>query len=99
MISDQHSANKRVRLEFGGDESIPRSSTVPLKPNFEVEPEAIEVHVEIRHTWRGGLRVSDTPPGGNSIILADSLGHWVAFGLVAVYQSRLFRAWGPLVWS
>jgi hypothetical protein len=40
--------------------------------------------------WAGKL------PMGELLSCGYCLGHWVAFGLVAIYRPRLFEMWWPL---
>lgn len=46
-------------------------------------------------TFRDWTRAR-SPFLGELVACGYCLGHWTALGLVAVYQPRLFHAWGPL---
>lgn len=62
----EHRINRPIP-DLGETEDV---ITFPL----EVNPTDLEVSVEIRHSWRGDLRILLTPPQGGAITLVDRTG-------------------------
>lgn len=65
-----------LSMEHRINRSIPDGGEVEDTISFPlaVDPEDLEVSVEIRHTWRGDLRVNLTSPQGGEITLIDRAG-------------------------
>jgi subtilisin-like proprotein convertase family protein len=63
-------------MEHRVNKSIPDLGETedPITFPLDVAVKDIEVSIDIRHTWRGDLRVALTSPQGNEIVLVDRTG-------------------------
>jgi len=75
-------------IEHRVDKPIPDLKEIqdPITFPLDVKPKAVEVAVDIRHTYRGDLKVSVQPPVGEAILLADRSGGGLD-NLVATFRS------------
>jgi subtilisin family serine protease len=73
---DGEKLSQVLYMEHRINQSIPDQSEIEDTITFplEVSSQSLEVSVEIRHTWRGDLRVILTPPQGGEITLVDRTG-------------------------